>query len=71
MCLPFCSLVMKIMVLKGVCPPKEGTILLRQRPISLISLQMSKSHSSAERTKLSPSKTPKSESSQHATPSEQ
>ena len=71
MCLPFCSLVMKIMVLKIVCPPKEGTILLRQWPISLISLQMSKSHSSAERTKLSPSKTPKSESSQHATPSEQ
>ncbi|XP_075650453.1 uncharacterized protein LOC142621016 [Castanea sativa] len=70
MCLPFCSLVMKIMVLKGVRPPKEGTILLHQRSISMISLQMSKSHSFAERAKHSPSKTPKSESSQHATPSE-
>ena len=29
MCLPFCSLIMKIMVLKGVHPPKDGTILLR------------------------------------------
>ena len=28
MCLPFCSLVMKIMVLKGVHPAKDGTILL-------------------------------------------
>ena len=71
MCLPFYSLVMKIMVLKGVCPPKEGTILLRQRIISLISLQMSESHSSAERKNHSPSKTPKSKSSQHAAPSKQ
>ena len=38
MCLPFCSLIMKIMVLKGVHPPKDETILLRQRPISLVSL---------------------------------
>ena len=44
MCLPFCNLVMKIMVLKGVRTPKEGTILLRQRPISMMSLQLSKSH---------------------------
>ena len=29
MCLPICSLIMKIMVLKGVHPPKDGTILLR------------------------------------------
>ena len=68
MCLPFCSLVMKVMVLKGVFPPKEGTILLRQRPISMMSPQMSKSHSSIERAKQSPFKTPKSNSSQHATP---
>lgn len=32
---------------------------------------MSKSHSSAERTKHSPSKSPKGKSSHHATPSEQ
>ena len=70
MCLPFYSLVMKIMVLEGVHPPKDGTILLHQRPISMMSLQMSKSHPSTERTKHSPSKTPKSDSSQHATPFE-
>ncbi|KAK9986783.1 hypothetical protein SO802_031734 [Lithocarpus litseifolius] len=62
MCLPFYSLAMKIMILKGVRPLKEGTILSRQRPISLISLQMSKSDSSAEKAKKSPFKTPKSES---------
>ena len=71
MCLPFCSLVMKVMVLKGVFPPKEGTILLRQQPISMMSPQMSKSHSSIERAKQSPSKTPKNNSSQHATPFKQ
>jgi len=70
MCLPFCSLIMKIMVLKVVCPPKDGTILLRQCPISLVSLQMSKSHSFAEREKQNPSKTPKSECFPHATPSD-
>ena len=48
MCLPFCSLIMKIMVLKGVHPPKGGTPLLHHRPISLVSLQMSKSRSLAE-----------------------
>ena len=69
MCLPFCSLIMKIMVLKGVRPPKDGTILVRQCPISIVSLQMSKSHSSAERENRNPSKTPKSESFPHATPS--
>ena len=69
MCLSFCSLIMKIMVLKGVCPPKDGTILVRQCPISIVSLQMSKSHSSAERENRNPSKTPKSESFPHATPS--
>ena len=69
MCLLFCSLIMKIMVLKGVHPPKDGTILLRQRPISLVSLQMRQSHSFAEREKQSPYKTPKSESFPHATPS--
>ena len=38
MCLPFRSLIMKIMVLKGVRPPRDGTILVRQRPISMLSL---------------------------------
>ena len=71
MCLSFCSLIMKIMVFKGVRPPKEGTMLPCQCPISIMSLQMSKSHSFVERTKQSPSKTPKSDSSHHATPFEQ
>ena len=71
MCLPFCSLAMKIMTLKGIRPSKEGTTLLLQRPISLIFLQMSKGHSSAEKANKSLSKPPKSESSQHATHTEQ
>ena len=60
MCLLFCSLIMKIMVFKGVHPLKDGKILVRHRPISIVSLQMSKSHSS---------KVPKSESFPYATPS--
>ena len=67
MCLPFCTLIMKIMVLKAVRPPKDGTILVRQCPISMVSFQMSKSHSSTEREKQNLSKTPKNESLLHAT----
>ena len=55
-CIPFCSLLMKIMVLEGVCLPTDGKILARLRPLSMISLQASKSHSS---------KAPKSESLLH------
>ena len=51
---------MKIMVLKGVRPPTDRKILARLRPLSMISLQASKSHSS---------KAPKSEIFPHATPS--
>ena len=58
-CLPFCSLLMKIMVLEGVCPQTDGKILARLRPLSMISLRASKSHSS---------KAPKSEFFPHATP---
>ena len=50
---------MKIMVLKGIRPPKDGKILVRLCLISMVSLQVSKSHSSKE---------PKSESLPHATP---
>ena len=56
------------MVLK-VRLPRDGTILVRQCPISMVSFQMSKSHSSAEWEKQNPSKTPKSESIPHVTPS--
>ena len=59
---------MKIMTLKGIRPPKDGTILLHQGPISLHSLQSGKGHSSAKRAKKSPSKPLKSESSHHASP---
>ena len=51
-CIPFCSLIMKIMLLEGVSPPSDGKMMNRPRPISMISLHASKSHSS---------KTPKSE----------
>ena len=44
--LPFCSLLMKIMVLESVRPPTDGKILACLRPLSMISLQASKSHSS-------------------------
>ena len=59
-CLPFCSLLMKIMVLEDVHPPKDEKILVSLCPISMVSLQASKSHSS---------KAPKSESFPLATPS--
>ena len=51
---------MKIMLLKGVRPPTDGKIVTCPRPISMITLQASKSHSS---------KAPKSEPFTHATPS--
>ena len=44
---------MKIMVLEGACTPTDGKILAHLRPLSMTSLQASKSHSS---------KAPKSES---------
>ena len=37
---------MKIIVPEGVHPPTDGTLLARLRPLSMISLQASKSHSS-------------------------
>ena len=59
-CIPFCSLIMKIMLLEGVRPPTDGKIVTCPRPISMITLQASKSHSS---------KAPKSEPLTHATTS--
>ena len=58
-CIPFCSLIMKIILLEGVNPPSDGKMMNRPRPISMITLQASKSHSS---------KTPKSEHISLATP---
>ena len=48
------------MVLKGVRLPKDGKTMVHLRPLSMISLQASKSHSSKE---------PKSEPFPHATSS--
>ena len=48
---------MKIMILEGVSPPTDGKKMVRLRPLSMISLQASKSHSS---------KAPKSEPFLHA-----
>ena len=45
-CIPFCNLVMKIMILEGVSPPIDGKKMDRLRPLSMFSLQASKSHSS-------------------------
>ena len=59
-CIPFCGLIMKIMLLEGIHPPTDGKIVTYSRPISMITLQASKSHSS---------KAPKSEPFTHATPS--
>ena len=61
-CIPFCSLVMKVMVLEGVSTPEDRKKMDRLRPLSMISLQVSKSHSS---------KAPKSEPFLRATSSSQ
>ena len=37
---------MKIILLEGVNPPSDGKMINRPRPISMITLQASKSHSS-------------------------
>ena len=46
LCIPFCSLVMKIMILEGVSPPTDGKKMDHLRPLPMFSLQASKSHSS-------------------------
>ena len=51
---------MKILLHEGVRPPTDGKVISRPRPISMKTLQASKSHSF---------KSPKSEPFSHATPS--
>ena len=46
LCIPFCSLVMKIMILEEESPPIDGKKMDRLHPLSMFSLQASKSHSS-------------------------
>ena len=48
MCLPFCSLLIKIIKHECVRPPKEGKIIVCHRPISIASLQKNKGQSSAK-----------------------
>ena len=50
---------MKFILREGINPPSDGKMMTRPRPISMITLQASKSHSS---------KTPKSEPSTYETP---
>ncbi|XP_065623550.1 uncharacterized protein LOC136064960 [Quercus suber] len=45
-CLPFCSLIMNFVLREGVTPPSIGNMIARPRPISMFTLQASKSHSS-------------------------
>ena len=42
---------MKIMLNEGVGPPSDGKIVVRRRPISMSSVEKSKSHSAAEKKK--------------------
>ena len=59
-CIPFYNLIMKFILCEGINPPLDGKMMTRLRPISMFTLQASKSHSS---------KTPKSAHISLATPS--
>ena len=58
-CIPFCNLIMKFILREGINPPSDGKMMTRPRPISMITLQASKSHSS---------RTPKSDPPIYETP---
>ena len=58
--IPFCNLIIKLIFREGIIPPTDGKMLTRQRPISIYTLQASRSHSS---------KTPKSAHISPITPS--
>ena len=58
-CIPFCSLIMKFILREGINPPSDRKMMTRPHPISIITIQASKSHSS---------RTPKSEPSTYETP---
>ena len=71
--IPFCSLIMKLILREGITPPADGKMLSRQRPISLLTLQASRSHSSksprsAHLSPVTPS-APDSETPAHTTSS--
>ena len=63
---------MKLILREGIVPPTDGKMLTRQRPISMFSLQASRSHSSktpksAHISLVTPS-APESETPAHTTP---
>ena len=63
---------MKLILREGIVPPTDRKMLTRQRPISMFSLQASRSHSSktpksAHISPVTPS-TPESETPAHITP---
>ena len=37
-CIPFCGLIMKFILRKGIFPPSDGKMMTRLRPISMITL---------------------------------
>ena len=45
-CIPFCSLIMKFILCEGINPPSDGKMMTCPHPISMFTLQASKSHSS-------------------------
>ena len=70
--IPFCSLIMKIILREGIVPPTNRKMLTRQCPTSMYTLQASRSHSSktpksAHISPVTPS-APKSETPVHTTP---
>ena len=71
-CIPFCILIMKFILREGIVPPSDGKMMTRLSPISVFTLQASKSHSSktpksAHISPVTPS-TPESETHVHTTP---
>ena len=58
-CIPFCSLIMKFILHEGINPPLDRKMMTCLHPISMITFQASKSHSS---------RTSKSEPSTYETP---
>ena len=67
MCLPFYSLLLKIILHEGVSPPRDEKLLVCRCPISISSLKKSKSHSFAKRKQQTLSIPPKDEFVQHVT----
>ena len=71
-CIPFCSLIMKSILHEGINPPLDGKMMICSRPISMFTLQASKSHSSktpkSAHISLATSSAPESETHVHTTP---